>query len=296
VFETWLQEIDRTLTGIKYNFTIEEKTPLLLSGAAGFIQNFNFFIQGSLNLDTSFMNPLRNLAIAPDESKREELAINPTTIVAAVGSALKIEGTVSIMPNNLKYNEIFRWANRISIPAAAAVLAGLLTITGTTKTSFDNLKVKIPTLKEENTILKPVEQKYITLTTNKNTVKEQLDVLSYDTDLYEHILATIRFLSHSTPKEIRFSKISFRSGWENKSFRHMGGSLIQVVEMEDEDQRVVRLVGQVKANPALKDRYFNNYINTLESSDLFFDVNIVSKKTETGKQSDHMDFELRCFL
>ena len=296
VFETWLQEIDRTLTGIKYNFTIEEKTPLLLSGAAGFIQNFNFFIQGSLNLDTSFMNPLRNLAIAPDESKREELAINPTTIVAAVGSALKIEGTVSIMPNNLKYNEIFRWANRISIPAAAAVLAGLLTITGTTKTSFDNLKVKIPTLKEENTILKPVEQKYITLTTNKNTVKEQLDVLSYDTDLYEHILATIRFLSHSTPKEIRFSKISFRSGWENKSFRHMGGSLIQVVEMEDEDQRVMRLVGQVKANPALKDRYFNNYINTLESSDLFFDVNIVSKKTETGKQSDHMDFELRCFL
>ena len=151
-------------------------------------------------------------------------------------------------------------------------------------------------MKEENTILKPVEQKYITLTTNKNTVKEQLDVLSYDTDLYEHILATIRFLSHTTPKEIRFSKISFRSGWANKSFRHMGGSLIQVIEMQDEDQRVMRLVGQVKANPALKDRYFNNYINTLESSDLFFKVNIVNKKTETGKQSDHMDFELRCFL
>ena len=76
----------------------------------------------------------------------------------------------------------------------------------------------------------------------------------------------------------------------------MGGSLIQVVEMEDEDKRVMKVVGEVNANPALKERYFNNYIKTLESSELFYEVKIINKKTETGLESGHMDFELRCFL
>jgi hypothetical protein len=296
VFETWRQEIDRTITGMKYNFTSEEETPLLLSGSAGFIQHFDSFIQGSLGLSTAYLNPLRNLAITPDESGRTKLAVNPVAITAAVGSAIKISSTVNVLPINLKLNEIFRWTNRVSIPIAASIVAALLAFTGMTKNNYNALNEKIAPLKKENAILKPVEKKHSTLILNKDTVKEQLDVLSYDTDLSKHILATIRFLSHTTPKEIRFKEISFRSGWANKSFRHMGGSLIQVIEMEDEDQRVMRLLGEVRANPALKDRYFNNYINTLESSDLFFEVNIIDKTTETGRQSDHMDFELRCFL
>ena len=200
------------------------------------------------------------------------------------------------MPSTLQLNEIFRWVNRVSIPAAAAVLAGLLLITGTTKANYDTLSLKVAPLEQENNNLKPVEKKHFVLTTNRNTVKEQLSILSYDTELYNHILATIRFLSHSTPKEIRFKKLSLRSGWENKSFRHMGGSLVHVIEMEDENQRVLRIVGEVWANPALLERYFNNYLNTIESSDLFLQVRIVNKGTKSGHKSDHMEFELRCFL
>ncbi len=296
VFETWLQEIDRTITGMRYNFTMEEKTPLLLSGAAGNVKHLDEYIKGSLDLETSYLNPIRNILLTPDDSQRNNLEKNPVVLSSAFGSAIKINGSVNVLPNSLKLNEAFRWANRLSLPLAGMIIALMVAITGTTKADYDNLKEKVAPLKEENSILKSVDIKHGSLTLNKNTVRDQLNILSFDTDLYQHILAVIRFLSHSTPKEIRFVEVSFRSGWENKSFRHMGGSLIQVVEMEDEDKRVMRVVGEVNANPALKERYFNNYIQTLESSELFYEVEIINKKTETGLESGHMDFELRCFL
>ena len=296
VFETWLQEIDRTITGMRYNFTMEEKTPLLLSGVAGNVKHLDKYIKGSLDLDTSYLNPIRNLLLTPDDSQRNDIGMNLVALSSALGSAIKINGSVNVLPNSIKLNEAFRWANRVSLPLAGIIISVMVAITGTTKADYDNLKEKIAPLKEENSILKSVDIKHGNLTLNKNTVRDQLDVLSFDTDLYQHILAVIRFLSHSTPKEIRFVEVSFRSGWENKSFRHMGGSLIQVVEMEDEDKRVMKVVGEVNANPALKERYFNNYIKTLESSELFYEVKIINKKTETGLESGHMDFELRCFL
>ena len=45
-----------------------------------------------------------------------------------------------------------------------------------------------------------------------------------------------------------------------KKFKKMGRDLVQLVEIEDEDKRTLRMVGDVKANAALKDRYFNNFL------------------------------------
>ncbi|MDP6522237.1 MAG: hypothetical protein QF779_05990, partial [SAR324 cluster bacterium] len=298
VFDTWLQEIDRTLTGVKYNFSLEEKIPLLLSGSAGFIQHLDSFIQGSLDLETTFFNPLRNVSVASDESVREGLAVNPAILTAAIGSAIKIGGTVNVLTTTLQLNEIFRWANRVSIPAAAATLAGLLVITGSTRANFDEYSQKIAPLEQENKTLAPVKEKHLNLTLNRDTVKDQLNVLSYDTELYKHILAVTRFLSHNTPKEIRFQEIRFQSGWEKKQFRNMGRTLVQVVDMQDEDKRVLSIAGWVNANPALRERYFNNYVLTLDTSELFYSVEIIKKdsRTASGESGGLMKFELRCFL
>ena len=78
----------------------------------------------------------------------------------------------------------------------------------------------------------------------------------------------------------------------------MGRSLVEVVDMVDEDKRIVSIVGWVNANPALRDRYFNNYVSTLETSDLFYSVEIIKKdsRKSSGKSGGIMKFEIRCYL
>ena len=301
VFDTWLQEIDRTMTGVKYNFSLEEKIPLLLSGSAGFIQHLDSFIQGSLDLETTFLNPLRNVSVAPDESIREGLAENPAILTAAIGSAIKIGGTVNVLPTALQLNEIFRWANRVSIPAAAAILAGLLVITGTTRADYDEVIQKIAPLERENKTLAPIKEKHSSLKINRNMVLEQIDVLSYGTQLNNHILAITRFLSHKTPKQIQFEEISFQAGWEEESYKRMGRTMVKIIDENDTDKRILQIVGKVISNPALLERYFNNYIATLESSNLFYSVTVVSKGDsrswkylKEASKDNFIPFELRC--
>ena len=45
---------------------------------------------------------------------------------------------------------------------------------------------------------------------------------------------------------------------EKELLRMQGRALQSFIEMEDENKRIVRMVGNLEANPALKDRYFNN--------------------------------------
>ncbi|SVC71762.1 uncharacterized protein METZ01_LOCUS324616 [marine metagenome] len=48
----------------------------------------------------------------------------------------------------------------------------------------------------------------------------------------------------------------------------------------------------------MRDRYFNNYVATLETSDLFYSVEIIKKDTRTasGSSGGNMKFEIRCYL
>ena len=81
----------------------------------------------------------------------------------------------------------------------------------------------------------------------------------------------------------------------------MGRTMVKIIDENDTDKRILQIVGKVNANPALLERYFNNYIATLESSNLFYSVTIVSKGdsrswkylNETSKDNT-IPFELRC--
>jgi len=296
VFDGWRQEIDRTINSIRKSFAISNDTEVLLSGSAGDILHLDKFIGGILGLNTHFLNPIRNLAFSPSEDDRDNIPFHPTLLTAAIGSGLTLSGSVNVMPATLKINEIFRWANRISIPVAAALLVILIGITGTTKVDFNTINSGIQPLKEETSDLSYVQEEHTLLTKNKKNVQEQLELLNYDTEYFQHILAITRFLSYNTPKEITMDNVSYQQGWEVKIFKKMGRDLVQLVEMEDEDKRTLRMAGVVKANAALKDRYFNNFISTLENSELFQSVKVIFQNSQANMGSDRLQFEIKCII
>ena len=141
----WRQEINRTINGIKRDFAITKDTMVLLSGSAGEILNLDKFIGGTLGLNTSYLNPIRNLAISPNENERDSIPFHPTLLTTAIGSALNYPDTVNVLPVTIKQNEMFRWANRISVPAAALLLLMLISITGSAKSDLDSINSEILT-------------------------------------------------------------------------------------------------------------------------------------------------------
>jgi len=296
VFDGWRQEIDRTINSIRKSFAISNDTEVLLSGSAGDILHLDKFIGGILGLNTHFLNPIRNLAFSPSEDERDNIPFHSTILTAAIGSGLTLPGSVNVMPATLKVNEIFRWANRISIPVAAALMVIFIGITGTTKAGFNTINTEIQPLKEETSGLSNIQEEHTLLTKNKKNVQEQLGLLSYDTEYFQHILAITRFLSYNTPKEITMDNVSYQQGWEVKKFKKMGRDLVQLVEMEDEDKRTLRMAGVVKANAALKDRYFNNFISTLENSELFQSVKVIFQNSQANMGSDRLQFEIKCII
>ena len=161
---------------------------------------------------------------------------------------------------------------------------------------FNSINSDIKPLQNETNDLSYVQEEHSLLTRNKNNVRDQLDLLSYDTEYFKRVLAITRFLSYNTPKEIIMERISYQQGWEVKKYKMMGRDLVQLVEMEDEDKRTLRLIGDLKANPALKDRYFNNFILQLEESGLFQTVEVVFQNSQASIGTDHLQFELKCII
>jgi hypothetical protein len=56
------------------------------------------------------------------------------------------------------------------------------------------------------------------------------------------------------------------------------------------------MVGDVKANAALKDRYFNNFILTLENSGLFQSVKVIFQNSQANMGSSRLQFEIKCII
>ena len=76
----------------------------------------------------------------------------------------------------------------------------------------------------------------------------------------------------------------------------MGNSLEKVITIVDENKDFARVTGSIVANPALKERYFSNFINQVEYSGLFKKIDVINKKTTSGMDIDNMTFELKCEL
>ena len=296
VFDSWRQEIDRTINGIRKDFPITDETEILLSGAAGEISYLDKFIQGSLGLNTQYLNPIRNIAFSPSEKERKNLISHPTQLTTAIGSALDLSKTVNVLPSTLKQNELFRWINRISLPAAALLMVFLFSKTGLTTINYNSLTSQIKPLEQETNDLAYVADEHSLIKNNRNNVKEQLGLLSYDTEYFKRVLAINRFLSFNTPQQIKLEKVNFQQGWEVKKYQKLGRDLVQIVEMEDEDKRTVRMAGGVKANPALKDRYFNNFVTSLEDSGLFQSVDVTLRNSRANLGSNKLQFEIKCII
>ncbi len=106
----------------------------------------------------------------------------------------------------------------------------------------------------------------------------------------------MRFFSYNTPKEITLDLISFQRGWERGDWIHVGNSLEKVITIIDEDKEFAKVTGAIVANPALKERYFSNFITQVENSGLFKKIDVINKKTTSGMDIDNMTFELKCEL
>jgi len=296
VFDSWRQEIDRTINGIRKKFTITDDTQILLSGSVGDILHFDKYIEGILGLTTQYLNPIRNLAFSASSINRESISFNPTLLTAAIGSALHLNRSVNVLPKNLKQDEILRWVNRAGILASAAILIIFFGISLFTKLNINSLQSEIIPMEQETNEISYIEQEHIALSDYKTNVAEQLDVLSYDTEYFNRILAINRFLSYYTPREISIDELNFQEGWEIKAYQKVGRDLVKVIRKEDEHLRVVRVAGQVKSNTALLNDHFDNFVGTLQESGLFQDIEIMTEISKAHLGKDRLQFELKCII
>ena len=97
-------------------------------------------------------------------------------------------------------------------------------------------------MQQESEELSYVEDRHGSLQQNKNSVNQQMEVLSYDIEYFDRILAINKFLSYYTPKEVIINELNFQEGWEIQAYKKIGRDLVKVVRKEDEDLRVVRLL------------------------------------------------------
>ena len=67
-----------------------------------------------------------------------------------------------------------------------------------------------------------------------------------------------------------------------------------MITIIDEDKEFAKVTGAIIANPALKERYFSNFITQVENSGLFKKIDVINKKTTSGMDIDNMTFELKC--
>ena len=295
VFDSWRQEIDRTMNGVRKSFKISENTEILLSGCAGEVFYLDKFIEGSMGLNTSFLNPLRNIAIQGN-IKEDFSKIHPAGLTASIGSALHLTRSVNILPKTYKQEVFLRWTNRIGIIGSAAALIIFCAMTVSTMLSIGAMRAEIEPMQKENTELSYVEGKHSALKENKLNVEQQMEVLSYDTEYFQRILAINKFLSYYTPKEILINELNFQEGWEIQAYKKVGRDLVKVVKKEDEHLRVVRLAGNVRSNSILLNDHFSNFVSTLEESGLFQNVEIMSQASKAGLGKDNLQFELKCII
>ncbi len=295
VFDSWRQEIDRTINGIRKEYKISEGTEILLSGSAGEILFLDKFIEGSMGLVTSFLNPIRNLAL-PEDLDRQSFDTHPTALTASIGSALHLQNSVDIMPKDLKQDAVLRWVNRFGMVSVAASLIFFIGISISTKLSLESVKAEIIPIAERNNELSYVESEHTSLKSNKTSVEEQMNVLSYDIEYFNRILAINKFLSFYTPKEIIIDELNFQQGWEVEGYKKVGRDIVKVVKKEDEHLRLVRLAGNVSANPVLIEDHFDNFVSTLKESGLFQNIEIMTEASKIGLGAENLQFELKCVI
>tara|TARA_Y100000591_G_scaffold323787_1_gene342157 strand:+ start:1207 stop:4278 length:3072 start_codon:yes stop_codon:yes gene_type:complete len=295
VFENWQQDINRSINGLRKEMSINNETLIYLAGSATTILYLDDFFEGLLNYKTDYFNTVRNIAFSPNYDNKDQVQLNSTPFSSAVGSVINNPKAVDIMPPALKQNEFFRMLNRSVALIAIFLLLYLTTLTIKTKINKDLIQLEIEPIKAQNETMFSVKGQYDSLVTNTDNIKVQLQALNYDTEYFNRILVISRFLSFNTPKEVNIDEINFSIGWTQTILKRQGRANRSMVEKSDEGVRILKLVGNVKANAAIIDRHFEGYITSLESSGLFQLVEVIDEQTPV-RESDKIEFTLKCII
>jgi len=296
VIEGWDQELERALNSMSQAFPVDNISEIFLSGSAEEILFLDEYLHNQLDVHVEYLDPLKNVAFYPDEEERENFELSKPALTTAVGAALNLDKSVNLLPDMFKESEKFRLGNKFSIPLAAAIFVGIIALSGWTSLSHDEMELKLNTMKSQASNIAPIKNKFQKVSADKNIIVKQLDVLQKETKLSNLSISVMRFLSYNTPKEITLDMISFQRGWERGDWIHVGNSLEKVITIIDENKDFARVTGAIIANPALKERYFANFITQVEISGLFKKVDVINKKTTSGMDIDNMTFELKCEL
>lgn len=296
IFDLWSQEIERVTARIRRIVSINDSSKVFLSGYAGKINNIDVLVSASSQISAGLLNPIRNLTFSPYDSERNSIPFHPTILTPAIGSTLGESKGITVLPPSMMKNNNFRWVNRI-----LAVSAVIFTFYLGYK-SFDlinkntQLELNLMPAKVGANKLIPVQDEYSLAVQNRDNVKDQIKLLKYDTDYFDRVIAITRFLSNSLPEEVTLVRMSFQQGWEKELLKMQGRALKSFIEMDDENKRIVRMVGHLEANPALKDRYFKNFIKIIEDSKLFSSVEVINNSSDTGFGPNNIQFDLKCIF
>jgi len=296
IIESWTREIDRTLNSYKRSFPIGEIKRMYLSGAAIHIKSIDEYLSNHLQLQTEYINPLRNISILPDESERENINFAMPLLTAAVGSALNLSNTINLRPATMKQKESFRFLLSRGIKIAAGLLISLFLFTGWISFQNNKFNDELASLKKELSLLEPFKDSFYSINDQKTSIEAQINQLSYDTKYFDRILMTLRFISHNTPSEITFDEIRFQMGWEETKYYLEGNIRKPELQITDPNLRILKLSGTVSANSAYKDRILQIYMDGLETASLFSEIVIMSKHTSVGLDVKEMNFVLKCIL
>ncbi|MFL3005860.1 MAG: AAA family ATPase [Candidatus Neomarinimicrobiota bacterium] len=295
IFENWAQEITMNINSIRTEMNFTETTKVLLSGQTNYIKYMDKFVESISGIESNYMNPVRNLKLNPGLDL-ELINIRFPLLSASIGSALGIENTPNLLPQNFKKIEIFRWLNRGGLALLATTIILCLGLTGQKKLSTNSLITKLDPMVVQKQSMAYVEEKHKTLSKNTESAENQIKKLSYDTDYSSRILTVNRILSFYTPKEIKISLIKFQKGWDKKAYKKIGRDLVPIVQKQDEHLNVVRLKGSVNSNPALLDGHFENFIAMLEETNLFKSIDVIDQSSKESLGPENLQFDLKCVL
>ena len=296
VIEGWDQELERALNSMSQAFPVDNISEVYLSGCAEEILFFDEYLGNQLDVNVQYLDPLKNIAFYPDEEERENFVLSKPLLTTALGAALNIDKSVSLLPDMFKESEKFRLGNKFGIPAAALIFIAFTALSGLTSYNHEIMESKLSTIKSQASTIAPIKNKFEKVSADKNVIIKQLDIFQKESKLSSLSISVMRFFSYNTPKEITLDMISFQLGWERGDWIHVGNSLEKVITIVDGDKNFARVTGGIIANPALKERYFSNFITQVENSGLFKKIDVINKKTTSGMDIDNMTFELKCEL
>ena len=295
IFESWTQEIERGINGLRKDLNFSLQTEILVCGSAGFIKYFDKFIENTTGIESYFFNPLRNLK-ENITLEGKEISCNPSVFAGAVGSGIAINNSPNLLPKSLRRDEIFRWVNRLSAAVFSLIVIFCISISFQKKITTASILEKIDPLIVQKNSLEYIEEKHDELERNTSSVSNQISTLYKDLDYSTRILDVNRILSFYTPKEISISMVKFQQGWDKKAYKKIGRDLVPIVKKQDEHLRIVRLAGSVDSNPALLDVHFANFLTMLEETNLFQSVDVIDQSNKQKLGNEYLQFDLKCVL